>query len=58
MATRTGKKAAASVEERFLLQCLNRLNDPDQRYIFTLLVDLISQGLAASKNGARRGRRT
>jgi hypothetical protein len=48
MVTRTEKKSAASVEERFLLQCLHRLNDENQRYLFTLMVDLLSQGLAAS----------
>jgi hypothetical protein len=46
------------VEERFLLQSLERLNTPEQRYIFTLIADLISMGLAAyklpaSKNPAR-----
>ena len=49
MKPRNGTKSA---EERFLLQSLRRLRNPDQRYIFTLLVDLISHGLAATKNHA------
>jgi len=55
MTTRTRKKSAASTEEQFLLQCLNRLPNPNQRYIFTLIVDLISHGLAATKGRTPRG---
>jgi hypothetical protein len=58
MVTHTEKKSAASAEERFLLQSLRRLNNPDQRYLFTLLVDLISTGLAASANQKRPAARS
>jgi hypothetical protein len=48
MVTRTTKKLVPSAEERFLMQSLRRLRNADQRYIFTLIADLISLGLAAS----------
>jgi len=54
MATRNEKKSAASAEERFLLQSLRRLHSSGQRYIFTLIVDLISHGLAATKSRAKK----
>ncbi len=37
----------SQVEEQFLLAALRRLQSPEQRYIFTLMADLISHGLAA-----------
>jgi hypothetical protein len=41
--------AAAEVEERFLLQALHRLHTAEQRYVFTLMADLISHGLVAQQ---------
>lgn len=41
---------SAEVEERFLLQALHRLRTPEQRYIFTLMADLISQGMLSQDN--------
>ena len=38
---------ASEVEERFLMQALHRLRTPEQRYVFTLMADLISQGMEA-----------
>lgn len=52
MAKNTGKTSQAEIDRRFLLQSLNRLKDPDQRYMFTLIADLVSRGLAATE--ARR----
>jgi len=52
MAKSTGRKTQAEMDEHFLLQSLNRLKSSQQRYIFTLIADLISQGMAAT--GARR----
>ena len=47
---RTNKPISpAQVEEQFLLVALRRLESPEQRYIFTLMADLISQGLAAQE---------
>jgi len=54
MVKRTGKKSAASAEERFLLQSLRRLRTAEQRYMFTLIVDLVSAGLAATESRAKR----
>lgn len=42
------------VEERFLMQALQRLRTQEQRYIFTLMADLISQGMAAHDSGRKR----
>ncbi len=39
----------SEVDEKFLLQALRRLPTPEQRYVFTLMADLISHGLAAPK---------
>ena len=50
MVKRIGKKSAASEEEHFLLQSLRRLQHPDQRYLFTLMVDLLSMGLASANS--------
>jgi len=55
MTTSTYVKAAASTEERFLLECLRRLHSPDQRYLFTLIADLVSVGLASTKRQGRKG---
>lgn len=41
---------SAEVEELFLLQALHRLRTPEQRYIFTLMADLISQGMLSQDN--------
>ena len=38
---------AVEVEERFLLQALHRLRTEEQRYVFTLMADLLSQGMVA-----------
>jgi len=46
--------AQTDVEERFLLQALERLRTQEQRYIFTLMADLISQGMAAQDGGRKR----
>lgn len=46
------KPASLEVEEAFVLDSLRRLQTPEVRYIFTLMVDLLSQGLAA---GPREG---
>jgi len=35
------------VEEAFLLESLRRLHKPEVRYIFTLMADVLSHGLAA-----------
>jgi hypothetical protein len=56
MAKRTEKPSTAEIEERFLLQSLRRLSNPEQRYIFTLIVDLISLGLASHKAPTRKRR--
>jgi hypothetical protein len=45
----TPRPSNAEIEEAFLLQTLRRLENPQQRYIFTLIVDLISAGMAASQ---------
>jgi hypothetical protein len=39
--------STAEVEERFLLQALRRLRTPEQRYVFTLMADLMSHGMLA-----------
>jgi hypothetical protein len=39
--------SAVEVEERFLLQALHRLRTEEQRYVFTLMADLLSQGMLA-----------
>lgn len=44
--------AAAEVEERFLLQALHRLRTAEQRYVFTLMADLISHGMVAQQSKA------
>jgi len=49
MAKHIQKNSPKEIEERFLLQSLHRLRSPNQRYIFTMIADLISLGLAASK---------
>jgi len=49
MAKRIPKSSPNEIEERFLLQSLHRLRNPNQRYIFTMIADLISLGLAATK---------
>lgn len=41
--------AAVEVEERFLLQALHRLRTAEQRYVFTLMADLISHGMVAQQ---------
>lgn len=40
-------KTTNEIEERFLLHALQRLRSPEQRYVFTLMADLISIGLAS-----------
>ena len=45
--------SAAEVEERFLLQALRRLRTPEQRYVFTLMADLISHGMLADAKAGR-----
>ena len=50
MVRRTGKKSATSEEKRFVLHSLHRLKNADQRYLFTLMVDVISIGLAAAQS--------
>jgi len=52
MRKHTAVNTAAEVEERFLLQALHRLRTPEQRYVFTLLADLISQGMAVQGGSA------
>jgi hypothetical protein len=47
MRKRSPITAEVAVEERFLLQALHRLRTPEQRYVFTLMADLISQGMLA-----------
>lgn len=56
MANHTAKPSAVEIEERFLLQSLRRLSNPEQRYFFTLIADLISLGLASHKTPAQKGR--
>lgn len=48
MRKRISNTVPEEVEERFLLQALHRLRTPEQRYFFTLIADLISQGMIAS----------
>jgi hypothetical protein len=48
MAKRTGKTAQSETDRRFLLQSLKRLKDPEQRYVFTQIADLISLGIEAT----------
>jgi hypothetical protein len=50
MANKTDKSTPKEIEERFLLQSLRRLRNPNQRYVFTMIADLISLGLASAKN--------
>ena len=45
--------SATEVEERFLLQALRRLRTPEQRYVFTLMADLISHGMLADAESGR-----
>ena len=47
MRKRSPNPTSVEVEERFLLQALHRLRTAEQRYVFTLMADLISQGMAA-----------
>jgi hypothetical protein len=47
MRKRSPNTTSVEVEERFLLQALHRLRTPEQRYIFTLMADLLSHGMAA-----------
>lgn len=47
MRKRSPTNTAVEVEERFLLQALHRLRTEEQRYVFTLMADLLSQGLVA-----------
>ena len=47
--------STAEVEERFLLQALRRLRTPEQRYVFTLMADLISHGMLADAKTGRSG---
>ena len=47
--------STAEVEERFLLQALRRLRTPEQRYIFTLMADLMSHGMLADAKTVRSG---
>lgn len=47
MSKRTTDVSAKDVEEQFLLHALHRLRTPEQRYVFTLMADLMSLGLAA-----------
>jgi hypothetical protein len=49
MRKRSPITAAIEVEERFLLQALHRLRTAEQRYVFTLMADLISQGMATQE---------
>jgi hypothetical protein len=52
MRKRSPITAAIEVEERFLLQALHRLRTAEQRYVFTLMADLISHGLAKQDSPA------
>ena len=54
MVKRTRSTSAASEEERFLLRGLRRLHNSDQRYLFTLMADLLSIGLASVNRGRKR----
>lgn len=47
MSKRAAKTTNKEIEERFLLHALQRLHSPEQRYVFTLMADLISIGLAS-----------
>ncbi len=48
--------STAEVEESFLLQALRRLRTPEQRYVFTLMADLISHGMLADAETGRGGK--
>jgi hypothetical protein len=48
MSKHTAKTTTKEIEERFLLHALQRLRTPEQRYVFTLMADLISVGLASA----------
>ena len=48
--------SATEVEERFLLQALRRLRTPEQRYVFTLMADLMSHGMLADAETGRSGK--
>lgn len=50
MSTQSKTTPPSQVEEEFLLAALRRLKTAEQRYIFTLMADLISHGLAAQKS--------
>jgi hypothetical protein len=54
MSTHTKNVSAKEVEEQFLLHALHRLRTPEQRYIFTLMADLLSLGLAAQASATLR----
>lgn len=41
------KPADIAVEEAFVLESLRRLKTAEVRYIFTQMVDILSEGLAA-----------
>jgi len=49
MTTLSKTFSPSQVEEQFLLEALRRLKTAEQRYIFTLMADLISHGLALQK---------
>jgi hypothetical protein len=56
MRKRSANPAQTEVEERFLLQALHRLRTPEQRYVFTLMADLISQGMVAQTSASSGGK--
>lgn len=54
MTKRSGAITQYEMDKQFLLQSLERLKNPGQRYVFTQIADLISLGLAASKKRRHR----
>ncbi len=52
------KHSQSEVEERFLLHALRRLHTPEQRYVFTLMADLLSLGLASHALAAKKDQQT
>ena len=53
MRKRTSSDQAVEVEERFLLQALHRLRTSEQRYVFTLMADLLSHGMVAQTSSLK-----
>lgn len=45
---RMEKRQDQSTDELFLLESLDRLRTPEQRYLFTVIADALSLGLASS----------